>query len=128
VLAVDTNVLIRIVTDDEPLQVERARRFVAGNDVFVGVTVLLESGWVLEHHYGLSPREVVQGLRLFAGLPTVALESREEVSQALVWCEAGMDLADAMHLALGRKLEGFATFDRGLLSFARAQGLSVVEP
>ncbi len=127
-VAIDTNVVIRIVTDDDPPQVARARRLVAGNEIFVSLTVLLESAWVLEHHYSLTSSEAADGLRLFAGLPTVTIESREDVSQAMAWCAQGMDFADALHLALGGKFGGFATFDRDLVDIARTQGVSVVEP
>ncbi len=127
-LAIDTNVVIRIVTEDDPPQAARARRLVAENEVFVGVTVLLESAWALEHRYDLASGDVIDGLRLFAGLPTVTIESREDVYRAMEWCEAGMDFADALHLSLGAKLDAFVTFDRDLLELARRRGLKVVEP
>ena len=45
-LAVDTNVLIRYMTDDDPAQSAQARNVMEGPDVHICATVLLEAEWV----------------------------------------------------------------------------------
>lgn len=127
-LALDTNIVVRVVTDDDPLAAIRARRLVDENDVYIGVTVLLETAWVLEHRYDLTSHEVVDALRAFAGMRTVTVQETAEVHRAMNWCAAGMDFADAMHLSLSDKLDGFATFDKDLRDLARLQGRAVIEP
>jgi predicted nucleic-acid-binding protein len=46
VRAIDTNVFVRILTGDDPVQVAKARRLIAGGGIFISVSVLLESEWV----------------------------------------------------------------------------------
>ena len=50
-LAIDTNVIVRIVTNDSPEQSPRARTLVESEDVFVCTSVLLETEWVLRSGY-----------------------------------------------------------------------------
>ena len=47
VIAADTNVIIRLLTDDEPRQTEQARRLFETETIFLPKTVLLEAEWVL---------------------------------------------------------------------------------
>ena len=53
-LAIDTNVIVRYLTADHPEQASRARALVDGAAVFVPVTVILESEWVLRSAYGFA--------------------------------------------------------------------------
>jgi predicted nucleic acid-binding protein len=116
-LAADTNVIIRFLTSDDPEQSPRARRLVDGNDVWVSITVLLETEWVLRGIYRYAPTQIVDSLRDFAGLPHVSLENPALVARALDWCAAGMDFADALHLSAADHCAGFVTFD---MDFAKA--------
>ena len=50
--AVDTNVVVRYLTGDQPEQAARAREVFRAGQVFVSTTVLLESDWVLRSVYG----------------------------------------------------------------------------
>ena len=51
-IAVDTNVLVRLLTGDEPKQAAAARRLFASQPIWIAKTVLLETGWVLRSLYG----------------------------------------------------------------------------
>jgi len=111
--ALDTNVLVRVLTDDAPAQVETARELLASDDSFwVPVTVLLEAGWVLEAIYELDVPTVADGLRHFLGLPNVEVDRPQRIALALQWYEEGLDLADAVHLALSQDADHLATFDQ----------------
>lgn len=115
--ALDTNVLVRVLTDDDPAQVEAARELLATDDTFrVPVPVLLETAWVLEAIYELDVPTVADGLRHFLGLPNVEVDHPQRVAQALQWYEEGLDAADAMPLALSQDADRLATFDQ---AFAR---------
>jgi predicted nucleic acid-binding protein len=127
-LAVDTNVLIRYLTGDDPEQSPRARRLIEGDDVWVPVTVLLETEWVLRSVYGYPATQIASALRMFAGLPRIALENPSVVAQALDWAERGMDFADALHLGTAAQCEAFVTFDIGFIKAARTSGVSVRVP
>jgi predicted nucleic acid-binding protein len=85
--------------------------------VFVGMTVQLETEWVLSSIYGYAAAQVAKGLRAFAGLPHVTVKEAGRAAQALDWMEAGMDFADALHLATAQGCDGFVSFDQ---RFARA--------
>jgi len=111
VLAVDTNVVVRFLTQDDMSQAARAASLIRANDVWVAKTVLLETEWVLRSLYGFRAKTIVAGLRALAGLPNVHLEDPGSVAQALEWYQAGLDFADALHLGSCDKGDGFATFD-----------------
>ena len=51
-IAIDTNLLVRLLTNDEPQQAARAiQLFKSGAEIFIGKTVLLETAWVLRSVY-----------------------------------------------------------------------------
>ncbi|MEI9964431.1 MAG: hypothetical protein WDM92_06725 [Caulobacteraceae bacterium] len=76
----------------------------------------------------IPPGEVAAALANFAGLPRVTLENAELASMALAWTEAGLDFADAIHLAAAQACESFVTFDRTLQRRATALGATVESP
>jgi predicted nucleic acid-binding protein len=121
-LAVDTNVIVRYLTRDDPEQSMRARRLVDNAEVFVSSTVLLETEWVLCSAYGFSPARIAERLRAFAGLPQVTVEAPSAMAVALDWMTAGMEFADALHLASAGQCEAFVTFDRRLANTAQRLG------
>lgn len=125
-LAVDTNLIVRYLTGDHPKQSPRARTLIDGEPVFVSVTVILETEWVLRSTYEHRPADVARALRAFAGLPTVTVEDGAMVAIALDLTEKGMDFADALHLAKSMHCTGFATFDRKFVKAAKAAGYESV--
>jgi predicted nucleic-acid-binding protein len=114
VRAIDTNIIVRLLTDDDPKQAAAAKRIFAGRDLFIGITVMLETEWVLRSGYGFSATQVADGLRKVGGLPGVTIEQAAEVAQALDWMAAGMDFADALHMCRAAHCSSFLTFDRKL--------------
>lgn len=54
-VAVDTNVLVRLLVNDDARQARRARALFEREEIFISPTVLLESEWVLRSAYGLAP-------------------------------------------------------------------------
>lgn len=128
-LAIDTNVIVRLVVDDDHEQFVRANRLIANHPVFVSNTVLLECEWVLRSAYGLEPSDFVEAVRDFAGLANVTLEDQKLAATALDLHEKGMDFADAMHLGRAKGLEAFVSFDKGLAKTAAKVGvMEVREP
>ena len=124
--AVDTNVVVRYLTRDDPHQSPRARAVVAGGRVFVPVTVVLESEWVLRRSYGFGTADFIAAFRSFLALPTVSVAEEDAVIAALDLCDAGTDFADALHLMLSQDCEAFVTFDRALVRDAAAAGVAGV--
>lgn len=121
-LAIDANVIVRYLVDDHPEQAARARAIIDGEPVFVPVTVMLETEWVLRSAYGYDRSDVVHAMRAFGGLPTVSIDDADAVAAALDLAALGMDFADALHLGRSRHCEGFVTFDRRLTKTAADAG------
>ncbi|MDH3461584.1 MAG: type II toxin-antitoxin system VapC family toxin, partial [Burkholderiaceae bacterium] len=116
--AVDTNVLVRFFVDDAD-DAEAARQRPAAiaamsDRVFVSVTVILEFEWVLRGFYELPRREIIRVLRALAGIEHLTLEDRVGVHAAIDACQAGLDFADALHLARSGRCAAFMSFDRRL--------------
>jgi predicted nucleic acid-binding protein len=127
VRAIDTNVLVRYLTGDHPDQSRKARALIDGGDIFVSITVFLESEWVLRSAYRLSPSAVRAALRAFAGLPGVTVENPTLLADALDRTDAGMDFADALHLGAAAHCDSLLTFDGKFVQTAPKCGQPVEE-
>ena len=121
-IAVDTNVLVRFLVRDDAAQAASAAGLIQENEVWVSKTVLLETEWVLRSLYGFAPGTLGEALRALAGLQTVRLEDELAVAKALEWFQAGVDFADALHLASVGNAGRFATFDRKLARAGNSGG------
>lgn len=110
--AIDTNVIVRFLTRDNPKQADKARNLIKAGAIYVPTTVLLESEWVLRSAYHFPADRIVAAFRAFAGLAGITLEDAPLVSRALDWTEQGMDFADALHLSRAEGCSAFVTFDR----------------
>jgi len=121
-IAIDTNLVVRYLTNDHPKQSPRARALIDGEAVFVSVTVMLEVEWVLHSTYEYRPADVARAIRSFAGLPTVTVEDGAVVATALDLAERGMDFADALHLGKASHCDGMVSFDRKFVKAAKAAG------
>jgi predicted nucleic-acid-binding protein len=128
VIAADTNVIVRLLTDDEPRQTARARRLFETETVFLPKCVILETEWVLRRLYRMERAAVNRALEALLSLPNVRCEDEPVVRQALAWNRATLDFADALHLASSQTAERFATFDLDLIKGATAAALAVTEP
>lgn len=127
-LAIDTNLVVRYLTGDHPDQSARARAIIDGQAVFLATTVLLEVEWVLRSARGYAAGQLAQALTAFAGLPTVTLEHPSRCATALEAVAAGLDFADALHLAAAQDCEAFVTFDQAFAKSAKGVGGVAVRP
>jgi predicted nucleic-acid-binding protein len=121
-LAVDTNVIVRLLVDDDPVQAPLARRLFEQNDIWVSVTVLLECAWVLRSAYGMSARRSAELLRGLLGLDNVRVEDVDSVARAIDAVRGGLELADALHLARVPVGVEFVTFDKALVKAGQGLG------
>lgn len=128
-IALDTNVVVRFLVNDDRAQGRRARDLIARGETFVGLTVLLEAEWVLRSAYGFPPAEIQRFFRALLGLPGMHTEDPGRLAQALDTYEKGLDFADALHLSFASTASSFATFDARLARRARRLGIArVVAP
>jgi len=112
VIAVDTNIVVRLLTGDDQAQMARAREIFTATEIFIPETVILETEWVLRYAYDLSPATIHEGLLRLFGLPNVVLRDARAISQAFEGYRSGMDFADALHLALCGHCSELFTFDK----------------
>ncbi len=118
-LAVDTNVLVRLVVRDDPDQVRAAEDFVA-RGAWVSHLVLAETLWVLDSVYELSREQVVLAVEMLLNHRDLTLQDSDAVAEALghyrKWTKVGF--SDCLVLEIARKAGHLpiATFDR---DFAR---------
>ncbi len=118
-LAVDTNVIVRLLVNDDERQAAQARRLFADEQIWVSVTVLLETAWVLESVYERSAAETIRALLGVVGLPNVQVEDAAAVARAFDVARGGVELADALHLVRAPEAAEFVTFDRRLVKSGR---------
>ena len=128
-LAIDTNLIVRYLVNDDPGQAARACKLIDDNDVFVCVTVILETEWVLRSAYGFSAAQCAKALTDFAGLPRVTLEDAASVAKALGWMREGMEFADGLHLAKAEGCDAFISLDQDFAKAANTlEGIKVRAP
>ena len=127
--SLDTNVLARFFVDDpddaQALKQRPAAITALSAPAYVTVTVLLEFEWVLRGFYELPRKSVVNVFKALAGIAHVTIEDRAAVLAAIEAMEAGMDFADALHLARSSRAASFVTFDREIAKRARRLGTAI---
>jgi predicted nucleic-acid-binding protein len=124
-IAVDTNIVVRLLVQDDQQQSNRSLKLFQEQDIFIPDTVLLETEWVLRFAYHFKPDQVCKAFRNLLGLPNVRLMNSSLIAQVLQWHEDGLDFADAFHLAQSQDCSAIYTFD---IKFShKAKGLTKCE-
>lgn len=121
-LVVDTNVLLRIILDDDPVQTRRAREACAraqhaGGQVYLPQVVLQELVWVLDAVKGISRGEIIRVVDGLLSMPLWAVEQPRRMAEALrCFEEHAVDFTDAVLAAVaGEKgMDGVLSFDRDM--------------
>ena len=124
--AVDTNVLVRLLTGDDPKQAAAARSLFAAGPIWIAKTVLLETGWVLRSLYGFEESDVRDAFTRLLGLKNVHAEDESSVAAALGLTVHGIELADAMHLSSRPPGAVFVSFDQSFVHRAKRAGAAEV--
>ena len=130
-IAVDTNVLVRLYVDSvnaNESDVQRRKAlalFKSESSIYVPITVVLELAWVLQSFYEFSAQSLRDVLAHLTGLPNVEVEHWADVNTAAELACKGLDIADALHALLSLRAEEFVTFDDKKLA-RRAKRLGVL--
>ena len=98
-IGLDTNVLARYLIE-------------SGQEVFMPKTVALELEWVLLGYYRFNRDQVGLVFDALLNLPTLQLEDRAAIEQALAGLRAGLNFAGALHHASCRACTAIASFDQ----------------
>ncbi len=130
-IAVDTSVLVRYLTDDPPEMARRARSVLDSDErLGIPVVVLLEAAHVLRTQYDVPRPDILEVLLVFvtrADVETLGLAD-DAVIEALARARTlpGIPLADVLVVATARAAgaEALLSFDRGI----GRHGVRVIEP
>ncbi|MGA3242605.1 MAG: type II toxin-antitoxin system VapC family toxin [Bryobacteraceae bacterium] len=124
--AVDTNVLVRLITRDDFRQTASAESFVA-KGAWVSVLALAEATWVLATVYELSPHDLIRAIEMLLNHRDLVLQDAETVAGALELFRAkpGLGFSDCLMVESARKAGHLplGTFDRKLAKVDGAQKL-----
>ncbi|MBM3310766.1 MAG: type II toxin-antitoxin system VapC family toxin [Candidatus Aminicenantes bacterium] len=119
-IALDANLLIRLIVEDDFKQAEAAESLLknAGDVFFIPDLVLAELVWVLERRYAFSKPEVEQVLSELLGRRDVVFEDESRVRAAVRAYGGGLDLADGLIVETAREIgcRSLASFDDVLVS------------
>jgi predicted nucleic-acid-binding protein len=129
-IGLDTNVMVRYLTQDDPVQSRRAteifeQQLTAERPGFLCVVTVAETVWVLDRAYGLTTQEIAAALERMLQTDVLMIENEQEVFTAMIALkEKRGTFADALIAALGAKAgcKHTLTFDQ------KALGLSGFQP
>jgi predicted nucleic-acid-binding protein len=113
VKSVDTNIVLRVILRDDPVQAPIAIAAVE-QGVFVSDGVLMEVEWVLRSLLGYRRDEINEALSSFVALDTVSVAQPERIDWALDRHRRGADWADMLHVIASAGQEAFLTFEKKL--------------
>jgi predicted nucleic-acid-binding protein len=130
-IGLDTNVLLRIFAQDDPVQSRQARALAqTGLSVdepgYVNLVVLAEFAWTLAKAYRFSKHEMTSAIDALLNTAEIALQREEAVAAALSLCEnANLDFVDALIAAINREdgCRETLTFD---VRFARSNAAKLL--
>jgi predicted nucleic-acid-binding protein len=126
-LAVDTNVLVRLLARDDAKQALAADAALA-KGAWVSQLVLAESVWVLDAVYERTPKQLIAALDLLLAHESLVLQDADVVAAALAQFRAksALGFSDCLVLEIARKAGHLplATFDKALGSVEGAQRLN----
>ena len=119
-IGLDTNILVRYLTQDDPIQSPKAtkiieQRLTSENPGYVSIVAMVETVWVLDRAYGLAPQEIAAAVERILQTDVLAVENEQEVFTAMVALKEGDGaFADAIIAALGAKAgcSSTLTFDQ----------------
>lgn len=119
-IGLDTNILVRYLTQDDPIQSSQAtefieRRLTEANPGFVSVVAIVELVWVLDRAYGFSPPEIAVAVERMLQVEALEIEREQEVFTAMIALKQGLgSFADALIAELCRSAGCVhtVTFDR----------------
>jgi predicted nucleic-acid-binding protein len=122
-IGLDTNVLVRYLTQDDRVQSARAtaiieKRLTHANPGFVSIVAMVETVWVLDRRYGLTQSQVAAAVERILQIDVLVVENEQQVFTAMsVIKESRGSFAGAVVAALGANAgcSHTLTFDRSAL-------------
>jgi len=93
-IGLDTNVVVRYLAQDDPVQSARAtqifeQRLTAAEPGFISLVTMAETVWVLERAYGLSRSELAAVVERMLQADTLAVQNEQQVFTAMIALKTG---------------------------------------
>ncbi len=126
-IAVDTNILVRLIVADDQRQVGLALALAEREIFFVSFTVLIETEWVLRSRYGYDRTTIVAAFNALENLVNLDFEHHADVRWAIDRYAIAGELADYLHMATARSIGRFATFEKKLVKRAGPDAPAAIE-
>lgn len=129
-ITADTNLLVRVITRDDPVQAAIAERELRGaNLVAITTPALCELTWVLTRGYGLRPAQVAIAIRTLINSQNITAD-RQVVEAGLATLENGSEFADGAIALEGANLgsDVFVSFDKRAVKLLNQQGQAARVP
>jgi predicted nucleic-acid-binding protein len=123
-LTVDTNVVVRLLVEDDPRESAQAKRLFEDAIVFIPATVFMETEWVLRAVYDFSRDEIAGAFARLLRVKSVRVADRPLLETVNAQFAQGLDFADALHYAFGAD-QPMKTFDKAFIKRGQALGLDV---
>ncbi len=124
--AVDTNVLVRLLTGDDRKQLALAEAFLAPG-AWISHVVLTEAIWVLDSVFSGSPQSLARSIQMLLEHDTLVLQDSDVVEAALAHFVArpALGFTDCLVLEIARKAghKPLGTFDKALTKLPETQKL-----
>jgi predicted nucleic-acid-binding protein len=124
--AVDTNILVRLITRDDRRQTAAAESFVS-KGAWASTLVLMEATWVLTAVYDLTHAEIVTAIEMLLHHRDLTLQEPDSVAAALEQYRKrpALGFSDCLILETARKAGHLplGTFDRNLAKLDGAEGM-----
>ena len=119
-IGLDTNILVRYLAQDDPVQSPKAtelieERLTGENPGFVSVVAMVETAWVLDRAYGLANHEIAAAIERTLQADVLVVENEQEVFATMIALREGHgSFADALIGGLGGRAgcTRTLTFDR----------------
>jgi len=126
-IGIDTNLLVRLFTNDDAEQARYAKKLIENNVVFISKSVLLETEGVLRYTYELSADVILKAFESLLGLPHITVEDPACIIKTMQWYSHGFDFTDAIHLASSSQVaDEFATLDKNLIKRAKKFNINLL--
>lgn len=126
--AVDTNVLVRLITRDDEEQLKSAEQFIAKGGAWVSHLVLAETSWVLGSVYDRSREEIASAVEMLLDHESLTVQDQDVVQTAVEKFRRNkrVSFSDVLVLEIARKSGHIplGTFDRDLAKLEGAQHIS----
>jgi len=125
-IAVDTNILIRFLTQDDMTQYKKSLQLIKKHQIYIPTSVIQETEWVLRFAYNYNVNQIANALSALFGLENVHIDNPNKMAQVIQWHKKGFDFSDALHLSYcDNKIDSLYTFDKKFVK--RAQKLNSCE-